>query len=188
MAHDLNGRKIAILVTDGFEQVELTSPRKALDAAGATSHIVAPEGGKVKAWDGKDWGEEFDVDVELSSARAEEYDGLLLPGGVLNPDKLRMNDRAVAFVGAFVDAGKPIAAICHGPWTLIETGALKGRELTSYRSIRTDLVNAGASWVDREVVVDAGLVTSRNPDDLPAFNDKMVEEFAEGVHAEMASR
>ena len=187
MAHKLDGKKVAILVTHGFEQVELTSPREALDNAGATSHLVAPEGGKVKAWDGKDWGKEFDVDVELSAARADEYDGLLLPGGVLNPDKLRMNDRAVDFVRAVIDAGKPIAAICHGPWTLIETGALKGREVTSYRSIRTDLVNAGASWVDREVVVDAGLVTSRNPDDLPAFNDKMLEEFAEGVHAEMAT-
>jgi len=187
MAHNLEGRKIAILVTHGFEQVELTSPREALDRASATSHIVAPEGGKVKAWAETDWGEEFEVDVELSSARAEDYDGLLLPGGVLNPDKLRMNEAAVSFVRAFVEAGKPIAAICHGPWTLIETGALKGRELTSYRSIRTDLVNAGANWVDREVVVDAGLVTSRNPDDLPAFNDKMVEEFAEGVHAEMAT-
>ena len=182
MSNELNGKKVAILVEKGFEQVELTDPRDALDAAGATSHIVSPQDGKVRAWAKTDWGDEYDVDVALDSANAADYDALLLPGGVMNPDHLRKNDRAVAFVRSFFEAGKPVAAICHAPWLLIEAGVVRDRTVTSYPSVRTDLVNAGAKWVDREVVVDAGLVTSRDPDDLPAFNRKMVEEFGEGVH------
>jgi protease I len=182
MANELHGKKVAILVTDGFEQVELTDPRRALDAAGATTHLVSPKDGRVRGWDHTDWGEEFDVDVALSDARAEDYDALLLPGGVMNPDKLRTDEAAVRFVRAFFGAKKPVAAICHGPWLLVEADVARGRTLTSYPSIRTDLENAGATWVDEEVVVDEGLVTSRNPDDLPAFNRKMVEEIAEGAH------
>lgn len=182
MSDTLKNRKVAILVTNGFEQSEFTEPKKALEAEGAQVHVISPEGGKVKAWDETDWGEEFEVDKTLDAANPDDYTSLLLPGGVLNPDKLRANKKAVEFVNSFLEAGKPIAAICHGPWTLIETGAIKGRKMTSYKSIKTDLINAGVNWVDEEVVVDQGLVTSRNPDDLPAFNRKMVEEFAEGKH------
>lgn len=178
----LRNKQVAILMTDGFELSEYVEPRKALEEAGATVNVIAPKGGKVKAWDETDWGEEYEVDVTLDAANAEDYDALLLPGGVLNPDNLRMNEKAVSFVSHFLNEGKPIAAICHGPWTLIETGALNGRKMTSYKSIKTDLINAGVDWVDQEVVVDQALVTSRNPDDLPAFCRKMVEEFAEGKH------
>jgi protease I len=170
-------------VANGFEQVELTEPRKALQDAGAETHLISPESGKVKGWDMKEWGDEFDVDVPLDRARADDYDALLLPGGVMNPDRLRMNERAVAFVRSFFEAGKPVAAICHGPWTLIDAGVVEGRTVTSYPSIKQDLINAGANWVDREVVVDNGLVTSRKPEDIPAFNRKMVEEIGEGRHA-----
>ncbi|MFP4623238.1 MAG: type 1 glutamine amidotransferase domain-containing protein [Gemmatimonadota bacterium] len=180
--HDLSGKKVAILVAHGFEQVELTEPRKALRDAGAEAHIVSPADGKVKGWQHDHWGDELDVDVPLSEATPDAYDALVLPGGQMNPDNLRVDDRAVAFVRAFVDAGKPVAAICHGPWTLVEADAVRGRRMTSYHSIKTDLRNAGAEWVDEEVVVDQGLVTSRNPDDLPAFNRKMIEEIAEGRH------
>jgi protease I len=183
MAQDISGKKVAILVANGFEQVELTEPRKALEDAGAETDLISPEKGKVKGWDMKEWGDEFDVDVPLDRARADDYDALLLPGGVMNPDRLRMNESAVAFVRSFFDAGKPVAAICHGPWTLIEAGVVDGRTVTSYPSIKTDLTNAGAIWVDRDVVVDNGLVTSRKPDDIPAFNRKMVEEIREGRHA-----
>ncbi len=182
MVERLSGKRIAILVTDGFEQPELTEPRKALDAAGATTRIVSPREGEVEGWKHYDAGDKFKVDVPLADARAEDFDALLLPGGVANPDQLRMDERAVAFVQSFVDAGKPIAAICHGPWTLIETGAVRGRRMTSWPSLKTDLRNAGAEWVDEECVVDNGLVTSRKPDDIPAFNQKMIEEFAEGQH------
>jgi protease I len=182
MANRLDGKKVAILVTDGFEQVELTEPKQALEDEGAQTAIVSPAEGKVKGWQHTEWGDEFPVDVPLSNARPGDYDALLLPGGVMNPDKLRMNKEAVEFVRAFVDAGKPIAAICHGPWLLVEADALRGRTATSYPSIQTDLKNAGANWVDQEVVVDGGIVTSRRPRDLPAFNRKMVEEFAEGRH------
>jgi protease I len=182
MAH-LEGRKVAILVTDGFEEVELTEPRRALQEHGAEAHIVSPKEETVRAWARTDWGDDYRVDRHLAAASADDYDALLLPGGVLNPDKLRMDERAVAFVRAFMDASKPVAAICHGPWTLVEADAVRGRRVTSYPSIATDLRNAGAEWVDEEVVVDAGLVTSRNPDDLPAFNRKLVEEVAEGRHA-----
>jgi len=179
---NLSGKKVAILVADGFEQVELTEPKQALERAGAQTKIVSPAQGKVKGWQHTEWGDRFSVDVPLAQARADDYDALLLPGGVMNPDKLRANKQAVQFVKAFVDAGKPIAAICHGPWTLIEAGAVSGRTITSYPSLQTDLRNAGANWVDQEVVTDQGLVTSRKPDDIPAFNRKMIEEFAEGRH------
>jgi protease I len=182
MSQKLAGKKIAILVENGFEQVELEKPKAALEEAGAETHIISPQSGKVKAWAMTDWGQEFTVDKELKSAVASDYDALLLPGGVMNPDYLRANDQAVAFVRAFNDTGKPIAAICHGPWTLIEAQAVQGRKMTSWPSLKTDLSNAGANWVDEEVVTDNGLVTSRKPDDIPAFNKKMIEEFAEGKH------
>ena len=182
MAKDLNGKKVAILVAKGFEQVELTEPKAALERAGAKTDIVSIEKDTVRAWNHTDWGDTFDVDVHIADARAEDYDALVLPGGVMNPDFLRMDDRAVNFIKSFVKAGKPIGAICHGPWTLIEAQAVRGRKMTSYPSLRTDLSNAGANWIDAEVVVDNGLVTSRNPHDLPAFNRKIVEVFAEGRH------
>jgi protease I len=175
---------VAIVVANGFEQVEMTDPRKALEEAGAQTDIVSPEKGTVRGWQHTEWGDQFDVDVPLEEADPAGYDALLLPGGVMNPDKLRMNETAMRFVKSFFDSGKPVAAICHGPWTLIEAGAVKGRRVTSWPSIRTDLKNAGANWVDREVVVDNGLVTSRKPDDIPAFNSNMIEEFEEGRHEE----
>lgn len=178
----LENSRVAILTEEGFEQVELTSPKSALKEAGAMVDVISPKADKIKAWDKTNWGIEVDVDKQLSDVSPDDYDALVLPGGVLNPDKLRQNKDAVAFVSAFLDEGKPIAAICHGPQMLIETGMIKGRKLTSYPSLQTDLRNAGAHWVDEEVVVDNGLITSRRPDDLPAFNKKMVEEFAEGVH------
>src|SRR5258708_3543469 len=178
----LEGKKVAILVTDGFEQSELIEPRKALDEAGATTRVGSPAGKKVKGWKHKEWGNEIPVDVPLESANAEDFDALLLPGGVMNPDHLRMNPRAVEFVKHFAITAKPIAAICHGPWTLIEAGAVRGRTMTSWPSLKTDLKNAGAKWVDQQVIVDQGLVSSRKPDDIPAFNQKMIEEFVEGMH------
>jgi protease I len=178
----LNEMRVAILVTDGFEQVEMTEPRKALDQAGAETELVSPKPDAVQAWKHFDKGDTFDVDLPLSEASADEFDALLLPGGVANPDQLRTIPEAVAFVRAFVEAGKPIAAICHGPWTLIEAGGVRGRKLTSWPSLKTDLTNAGAQWVDQEVVTDNGLVSSRKPQDIPAFNRKMLEEFAEGTH------
>jgi protease I len=178
----LSGKKVAILVEDGFEQIELTSPKEALEEAGAKTQIISPKRDKVKGWEHTQWGKEFPVDVSLDKANANEYDALLLPGGVMNPDKLRTSTQAVQFVRSFFDQGKPVAAICHGPWLLVEADVVNGRKVTSYPSIQTDLKNAGANWVDQEVVVDHGLVTSRKPDDLPAFNRKMVEEIAEGQH------
>ncbi|SKB92417.1 type 1 glutamine amidotransferase domain-containing protein [Daejeonella lutea] len=180
---NLSNRKIAILTENGFEEVELTSPKKFLEDAGAQVEIVSPQHGKVKAMKDHEWSIEVEVDKHISEAKADDYDGLMLPGGVLNPDKLRMDQDAIAFIKAFFDAGKPVAAICHGPQSLISAGVVKGREMTSYPAIRIDLENAGALWIDRAVVVDQGLVTSRNPGDIPAFNKKMCEEFAEGVHA-----
>jgi len=180
----LENKKIAILTEEGFEQVELTSPKEALKAAGATVHVISPKSGTIKAWDKTNWGIEVDVDKALSDVSPDDYDALVLPGGVMNPDKLRQNKEAVAFASAVLDEGKPVAAICHGPQLLIETGMLKGRKLTSYPSLQTDLENAGAKWVDEEVVVDNGLVTSRRPADLEAFNKRMIEEIAEGVHHE----
>jgi len=183
MAKDLSGKKVAILVANGFEQIEMTDPRKALDDAGATTDLVSIEDDVVKGWEHTEWGDEFDVEVRMDDADAEEYDALVLPGGVMNPDHLRRDERVQRFVRAFFEAGKPVASICHGPWTLIDAGVAKGRRLTSYHTIQMDLKNAGANWVDEEVVVDHGLVTSRSPDDLPAFDDKMIEEIAEGRHA-----
>jgi protease I len=179
----LEGKKVALLVADGFEQIELTSPRQALHDAGAVAHIVSPNDKEVRGWLHTEWGDTFGVDVTLGEANADSYDALVLPGGVMNQDNLRKDKRAVAFVRKFFEAGKPVAAICHGPWTLIEAGVVKGRRMTSYRSIKTDLKNAGADWVDKACVVDNGLVTSRHPDDLEAFNAKVVEEIEEGVHA-----
>jgi protease I len=181
MDKKLTGKKIAVLVDHGFEQVEMTKPVDALKEQGAQVFIVSKQD-KVKGWQHTKWGDEFKTDVPLNNALPEQYDALLLPGGVMNPDKLRMEPKAVEFVRHFMETGKPVAAICHGPWTLIETGLIKGKKLTSWPSIKTDLINAGASWSDQEVVVDKGLVTSRKPDDIPAFNKKMIEEFAEGVH------
>lgn len=186
MNEQLPGLRVAILVENGFEESELMEPRKALDDAGAITDVVSPVATVVKSWKHGDWGITVEVDVPLDSASPEDFDALLLPGGVMNPDKLRMNAAAVEFVQGFVDNGKPIAAICHGPWTLIETGVVRGRRMTSWPSLRTDLENAGANWVDGEVVVDNGLVTSRKPADIPAFNERMIEEFAEGQHSTMA--
>ena len=188
MAEELRNKRVAVLVENGFEQSELVEPRKALQAAGATAEIVSPQSAKVKGWQHTNWGDELPVDVPLERAKPENYDALLLPGGVMNPDKLRANAAAVRFVKHFVDSGKPIAAICHGPWTLIEAGGVRGRKMTSWPSLQTDLKNAGAQWVDQEVVTDNGLVTSRKPDDIPAFNRKMIEEFAEGKHKTTAER
>src|SRR6059058_287311 len=179
---DLTGKKIAILVDEGFEQVELIKPRKALDKTGAQTQVVSPQQGEVRGWNMKRWGKTIAVDVPLESADPSQFDALLLPGGVMNPDKLRTNPKAVEFVKHFFDAGKPVAAICHAPWTLVEADVVRGRTMTSWPSVRTDLINAGAEWVDEEVVVDNGLVSSRKPDDIPAFNQKMIEEFAEGIH------
>jgi len=180
MAVNLAGRTVAILVTDGFEQIELTEPKAALERAGAITHIVAPAAGEVQGWNHDEKGDTFAVDKKLEDTTPDYYDALVLPGGVRNPDMLRMNPDAVKFVQYFVEAGKPVAAICHGPWTLIETGGLRGRTMTSWPSLKTDLTNAGARWVNEEVVVDGPFVTSRKPDDLPAFNERMLELFARG--------
>ena len=182
-SENLQGKRIAILATDGFEQAELLEPRKALDDAGATTMVVSPNDGRIKGWNHTDWGNEVPVDMSMNSAKAEDFHSLLLPVGVMNPDRLRMNPEAVSFVKHFADAGKPIAAICHGPWTLIEAGAVGRHTLTSWPSLKTDLKNAGAVWVDKEVVSDGNLVTSRKPDDIPAFNREMIRLFADN-HAQ----
>lgn len=184
MENTLSGKRVAILVTNGFEQVELTGPKEALEAAGAETFIVSPQEKKVRGWEAEDedWGSKFKVDVPLAEASARNYDALVLPGGVMNPDKLRLEPRAIEFIREFFNAHKPVGAICHGPWTLIDAGVAKGRRMTSYPSIKTDLINAGVNWVDEEVVVDNGLVTSRKPSDIPAFNRKLIEEIAEGIH------
>ena len=183
MADELKGKRIAILVAnEGIEQIELTEPRTALEQAGAQVDLIAPEAGTVQAFDHLDKADTFPVDRTTQEASADDYDGLMLPGGVANPDTLRMHEDAVALVADFVNAGKPIAAICHAPWTLVQADAVRGRTLTSWPSLQTDIRNAGGTWIDEEVVVDAGLVTSRGPDDLPAFNAKMIEELAEGAH------
>ena|SRR5215210_2639931 len=183
MADDLNGKKIAILATDGVEQVELEQPREAVEKAGAETELLSIKDGDIQAMNHEiDKGDTFPVDRQVSDASPDDYDGLVLPGGVANPDKLRMDEGAVAFVREIFAAGKPVGVICHGPWTLVEADLVKGRTLTSYPSIRTDIRNAGGNVVDEEVVVDQGLVSSRNPDDLPAFCDKIVEEFSEGEH------
>jgi protease I len=174
----VKGKKVAILVTDGFEQVELLEPRKALDAAGAQTSVVSPKADKVRGWNLTNWGDEVKVDLQLDNAKPDDFDALLLPGGVMNPDTLRMNEKAVQFASAFFEAGKPVASICHGPWMVIETGAAEGRRIASWPSLRTDLENAGAEWVDEQVCVDGNLVTSRKPDDIPAFNREMITLFS----------
>ncbi len=181
MSSRLDTLKIAILATDGFEQVEMTEPRKALDEAGAQTVLVSPKDGQVQGWKHHDKADSFAVDLPLNAAKAEDFDGLLLPGGVVNPDALRLEPAAIAFVKAFADAGKPIAAICHGPWTLINAGAVKGKRLTSWPTLETDLRNAGANWVDQESVTDGNIVTARKPDDIPAFNAAMIERFAQAA-------
>ncbi len=191
MPGELEGKKVAIVVTDGFEQVELTSPKEALERAGAICSIVSPkDDGHVKGWKFKDWGDVFPVDVLLANASVEDFDALLLPGGVISPDKLRVMPEMRQLVSDFFEAGKPIAAICHGPWSLIDAGVVEGRRVTSWPSLEMDLVNAGAHWVNEEVVVDDGLVTSRKPDDLAAFNAKVIQELAAGLPggASVASR
>jgi protease I len=177
----LKGKKVAILVTDGFEQVELLQPREALDKVGADTRVVSPKMVRVRGWDFTDWGDEIPVDVTLDDARPDDFDALLLPGGVINPDMLRIESKAVAFVKAFFDAGKPVAAICHGPWTIIEAGAARGRKIASWPSLKTDLRNAGAEWIDKEAVTDGNLVSARKPDDIPAFNRAMIELFSGGL-------
>ena len=183
MKNSLIGKKVAILVTDGFEQSELEQPRAALEKAGAKAEVVSPKSGSVRGWDEDDFGKDITVDVQLKEAAPESYDALLLPGGVMNPDKLRMVPEAVQFVSHFFATGKPVAAICHGPQLLIEADVVRGRRMTSYPSLKTDLRNAGADWIDEAVVTDQGLVTSRRPADIPQFNEKMIEEFGEGYHA-----
>jgi len=178
----LDGRRIAILATRGFEQVELTTPQTRLKQEGATVDVISPQPGKIKGWKFKEWGDDVSVDKPLDAASPDEYDALVLPGGQINPDILRMDPHAVSFVRQFYESGKPVAAICHGPWMLVEAGVLKGRTVTSWPSLKTDIKNAGASWVDKEVVVDNGLITSRKPDDLDAFVGKIVEEMREGTH------
>ncbi len=182
MNNKLDGVRVAILATDGFEQSELFEPKKALEEAGAQVSIVSLQTGEIKGWNHTNWGASVEVDLTVDEANADDFDALQLPGGVMNPDKLRMNEKAVGFIKAFFDAGKPVGAICHAAWTLIEADVVKGKTVTSWASLRTDLENAGAKWVDEEVVTDNGLVTSRKPDDIPAFNEKIIEEFAEGVH------
>lgn len=181
---DLSHKKVAILVADGFEQVELTKPRAALDEAGAKTVLISPNEDKVQGFQQIDKGDTFDVDQHLDDANPDDYNALLLPGGIVNPDLLRGNDKAIEFVRAFFKARKPVFAICHGPQVLITAEVVKGRKMTSYNTVRTDLINAGADWQDEEVVVDNGLVTSRNPDDIPAFNKKIIEELKEGKHEE----
>ena len=181
MPNSLQGKTIAILATDGFEQSELIKPKEALEEAGARTQVVSPAENKIKGWEKKDWGKEVPVDVPLKSANPVHYDALLLPGGVMNPDRLRMIPEAVNFVKHFIDSRKPVAAICHGPWMLVEAGAVRGRTVTSWPSLKTDIRNAGGTWEDKEVIVSNGVVTSRKPDDIPAFNREMIELFSKGA-------
>jgi protease I len=181
MSDTLQGKTVAILATDGFEQSELLKPKQALEDAGAKTQVVSPAEKKIKGWEHKNWGQEVAVDVPLKSADPSQYDALLLPGGVMNPDQLRMIPEAVNFVKHFVDQGKPVAAICHGPWMLVETGAVRGRTVTSWPSLKTDIQNAGGTWVDEEVIESNGVVTSRKPDDIPAFNREMIALFSKGL-------
>lgn len=175
-------KRIAILATNGFEEIELTSPKEAMEKEGFEVDIVSPEQGKIKSWNKTDWSKEYKIDKSLGEVNAKDYHALMLPGGVLNPDKLRTDQKALSFVRDFFEQKKPVGAICHAPWTLISAGVVKGRTMTSYNSMKEDVINAGANWVDKEVVVDEGFVTSRNPDDLPAFNAKLIEEIKEGKH------
>jgi protease I len=178
---NLKGLRVAILITEGFEEVEMVKPREALTQAGAEARIVSPKTSRVRSWAMTEWGKEYPVDVPLKEAQAKQFQALVLPGGVMNPDKLRMEPEAVAFVKSFFDDRKPVAVICHGPWTVIEAGAAKGRKITSWPSLKTDLQNAGAKWVDEEVVVDGNLVSSRKPDDIPAFNREMIKLFSHAL-------
>jgi protease I len=187
MAANLKGKKVAFLATDGVKQVELTEPRKALDQAGATTSLIGLKGGEIKGWKFKEWGDTFKVDKTVDQARASDYDALVLPGGVINPDHLRTDLKAVNFVREFANSGKPVAAICHGPWTLIEAGVVRGKKITSWPSLKTDLKNAGANWVDEQVVLDGNFITSRKPDDLAVFSQKIIEEIADGKHLKAAS-
>ena len=177
----LKGKKVALLATDGFEQVELTEPRRALDEAGATTVVVSPKSGQIKGWEFKDWGDTVKVDKTLDSANPNDFDALVLPGGVINPDHLRMDPAAINFVRQFVATGKTVAAICHGPWTLLEAGALRGRTVTSWPSLKTDLKNAGAKWVDQQVVTDGQFIFSRSPDDIPAFSNAIIASLRDGA-------
>ena len=188
MAGKLDGKKVAILVADGFEQVEMTKPREAFDAAGAETKIVSLKSDQIQGMNHMEKGDKFDVDLTLDDARPEEFDALMIPGGLYNPDALRSNEGALDFARQFFKAGKPVAAICHGPQVLISADLVRGRKMTSWPAIKVDMRNAGARWVDEEVVVDNGLVSSRKPDDIPAFNNKMIEEFGEGRHEAMAGR
>ena len=188
MSDKLDGKRIAFLATDGVEQVELTEPWKAVEEAGGAPELISLEDGQIQGFDHLDKGDTFDVDAVVAAADASKYDGLVLPGGVANADFVRADEDAVAFVRSFFEAGKPVGVICHGPWVLVEADVLRGRKITSYPSVKTDLRNAGAEWVDEEVVVDSGLVSSRRPDDLPAFCEKVVEEICEGVHEEQAEK
>lgn len=187
MAESLAGKMIAILATDGFEQAELLEPRKALDHAGATTVVVSPKSGTIKGWKTKDWGDSVKVDRTLDEAKAQDYDALVLPGGVMNPDHLRMDPKAVQFVKDFVATGRPVAAICHGLWTLVEAGAVNGKTFTSWPSLKTDLKNAGANWVDKEVVTDGQFISSRKPDDIPAFNEAILSAVGEEGRLRKAS-
>jgi protease I len=182
MANKLSGKKVAILAADGFEEVELTKPRKALDDAGAKTSVVSIKSGKIQGMNHADKGAMVAVDLTLAEAKPQDFDALMIPGGLMNPDTLRSTGEALEFVRHFFRESKPVAAICHAPWVLIDAGVVRGRTITSWPAIKTDVRNAGANWVDQEVVVDHGLVTSRKPDDLPAFNEKMIEEFCEGRH------
>ena len=186
MANELQGKKIAFLAADGVEQIELTEPWKAVEQAGGQPELLSIDSGEIQGFNHLDHGDTFPVDKEVAQADATDYDGLVLPGGVANPDFLRGDENAVAFVRDFFEQGKPVGVICHGPWTIVEAGVVKGRKITSWPTLQTDIRNAGGNWVDEEVVVDAGLVSSRKPDDLPAFCAKIVEEFGEGEHAEQA--
>ena len=186
MTKNIAGKKVAIITENGFEEIELTSPKKVLESEGVTVHIISPQKDKVKGWDHDHWSIELPVDKQISRANAEDYDMLIIPGGVINPDEMRTDKDCISFVQQFLEAGKPVAAICHGPQLLIETGMISQRKMTSYHSIKTDLVNAGVIWEDKEVVVDNGLVTSRSPKDLDAFNRKVIEELSEGVHTTTA--
>ena len=188
MPNQLQGRRVAFIATDGVEQVELTEPWKAVEEAGGRPELISIKPGKIEAWQHFDKGDKFNVDRTIEEAQPDEYDALVLPGGVANPDVLRTDENVVDFIREFAESGKPIGAICHGPWTLVEAGVARGRKLTSWPSLQTDIRNAGGEWVDEKVVVDQGLVTSRKPDDIPAFNAKTIEEFAEGKHAEQREK
>ena len=183
----LENKKVAILATNGFEKSELFEPLKALKKEGATVHIVSDKEGEIKSWDKGNWGETVNVDKLINNTDESDYDALVLPGGVINPDHLRINEDALQFIRSFFESGKPVAAICHAPWLLVSAGVINNREVTSYKTIKDDVINAGANWVDKEVVVDSGLVTSRNPDDLPAFISKVIEEIREGKHSEQTA-